>query len=161
VILLILAIAAFVGWANYGHLLRRGVVRELGLLALRGNSEAFHLSNMTDFAWDRVVFLGPYDDQVMANSALGFEWKGFSKFGLDKSDGFSLLVFANARQVVRAEEIKRCSPDFSEDLLGIAVLREEALFKLVARNGCSVLKRAAETRSNPARQGTRDVAARP
>jgi hypothetical protein len=137
-----------VGWMRYGYLVRGGVERELGLRAAHQDAQIFRLADLTDFAWDRVVFLGPYQNQAKANNALGFEWKDFSKYGLEMSESFGLVVFAQAGQVVHVEEIGRCKPDFVNELEGVAVSREQAVFRIVPRNDCTVLEPISPALSN-------------
>jgi hypothetical protein len=103
------------------------------------------LTDIAAFPWDRVVFLGPYNYQAVADRALGFHWSDFGLFGLESSDGFSLIVFADAEHVVRAEKIGRCQPDFAKGLTGTAVLRANATFAIeTTSDDCRVLKLVSE-----------------
>jgi hypothetical protein len=86
----------------------------------------------------------------MANKALGFDWPEYSKFGLEMSDSFSLLVFTVSSRVVRTERIRRCLPDFDKALLAVGVPRDAATFTIEDRRGCSVLVWIGTQRSNSA-----------
>ena len=134
-VLLIMAAAA----CRYGYLIRGGVAAELESRARERAPSPFLFADIASFPWDRVVFLGPYDNQVMADRALGFHWPDFRLFGLDSSDGFSLIIFASAGHVVRAEKIGRCRPDFETELIGTAVVRANAKFAIVTKSDCPVL----------------------
>ena len=58
------------------------------------------LRTITDFEWNGIVAFGPYTTKEDAQRTLGFEWPGYSAFGFDKSDSFTLIVFVNAKKVV-------------------------------------------------------------
>jgi hypothetical protein len=102
-------------------------------------SQPFALADIAAFPWDRMVFLGPYDGQAMADRALGFHWPDFRLFGLESSGGFSSIIFADADHVVRVEKVGRCRPDFARELRGTSVVRENAKFAIVATSDCPVL----------------------
>src|SRR3954469_10760470 len=68
---------------RYGYLIRGGVAAELEARAREPALQPFRLSDIATFAWDRVVFLGPYDNQAVADGALGFHWSDFRLFGLE------------------------------------------------------------------------------
>ena len=150
IVLILIFVVPWAVWLRFGYWLRGGVASKLEARARSGAGTHIPLYEVADFSWERVVFLGPYSNQQMAKTALGFEWPGYSQFGLERSDFFSLLVFADAEHVVRAEKISRCLPDFDEPLIGTAVPRAEATFQIVERNGCFVLVRMATKRSNSA-----------
>jgi hypothetical protein len=114
VVVVLLIIIALV--YRYGYLIRGGVAGELETRARERVLQPFRLTDIAAFAWDRVVFLEPYDNQAVADRALGFHWPDFRLFGLESSDGFSLVVFANDENVVRAEKVGRCRPDFAKEL---------------------------------------------
>jgi len=150
IVLVLTVVILWAVWLRLGYLLRGGVASKLESRVRYGAGTHIPLYDITDFSWGQVVFLGPYNTQEMANRALGFEWPEYSKFGLDRSDFFSLLVFTEAAHVARAEKIRRCVPDFAESLIGRAVPRDEATFQVVERNGCFVLSHMAVKRSNSA-----------
>jgi len=135
-IFIVSAVAIAAAGFRYGYLIRGGVTAGLESRARAGSPQTFQLADITGFPWDRVVFLGPYDNQAMADRALGFHWSDFRLFGLESSDGFSLIIFANAGRVVRAEKIGRCRPDMAKELRGIAVSREGARFTVVTSSDC-------------------------
>jgi len=127
-----------------GYLIRGGVAAELETRTRQHTLQPLQLTEIAAFPWDRVVFLGPYDNQALTDRALGFHWADFQSFGLENSDGFSLLVFANSENVVRAEKIRRCRPDFAKELVGKVVLRANAIFVIEDTGDCRVLKLANE-----------------
>jgi len=129
---------------RHGYLIRGGVAAELQTRAQQRALPPFRLTDIATFAWDRVVFLGPYDNQTVADGALGFHWSNFRLFGLESSDGFSLIVFASGDNVVRAEKIGRCRPDFAKELTGTAVVRLNAIFIIENSGDCRVLELAKE-----------------
>jgi hypothetical protein len=129
---------------RYGYLMRGGVAAELETQARERTLQPFRMTDIAAFPWDRVVFLEPYDNQAVADRALGFHWPDFQLFGLEYSDGFSLVVFANSENVVRAEKVGRCRPDFSKELVGKAVIRVNATFAIENTSDCRVLKLANE-----------------
>lgn len=139
VISIVVALLFVAATCRYGYLIRGGVSSELESRVRARSSQPFQLADIAGFPWDRVVFLGPYDNQEMADRALEFHWRDFSLFGLDHSDGFSLIVFANSGHVARAEKVGRCRPDFAMDLRGIAVSRENATFAIATTSNCPVL----------------------
>ena len=127
---------------RYGYLIRGGVAGKLETQARERVLQPFRLTDIATFPWDRVVFLEPYDNQAVADRALGFHWRDFQLFGLEHSDSFSLVVFANAENVVRAEKVGRCRPDFAKELVGTAVIRVSATFAIEDTGDCRVLKLA-------------------
>jgi hypothetical protein len=138
VVALVIAAAAY----RYGYLIRGGVAVKLESRTRERTSQPFALADIAAFPWDRVAFLGPYDIQARADRALGFHWPDFRLFGLESSGGFSLIIFADAGHVVRAEKVGRCRPDFAKELRGTPVVRESAKFTIVATSDCPVLKLA-------------------
>jgi len=138
---LLIVIALFY---RYAYLIRGGVAAELVTRARKPAVQPFRLTDIATFAWDRVVFLGPYGNQTVADEALGFHWSDFRLFGLESSDGFGLIVFASGDNVVRAEKVGRCRPDFAKELTGTAVVRLNAIFAIENTGDCRVLKLANE-----------------
>jgi len=109
---------------------------------------AITLTDLTDFTWERVVFLGPYTSRETANKALGFDWPNFEDSGIKSTDFYNLIVFAGENRVLHWWKLRRCAPDIDKSLNGIAVMREQAKFSLTNTEHCSVLKRVASMRSN-------------
>jgi hypothetical protein len=138
VVVVLLIIIALV--YRYGYLISGGVAGGLETRARERVLQPFRLTDIAAFPWDRVVFLEPYDNQAVADRALGFHWPDFRLFGLESSDGFSLVVFANVENVVRAEKVGRCRPDFAKELVGKAVIRVNATFAIEDTGDCRVLK---------------------
>jgi len=129
---------------RYGYLIRGGVGRELEIQAREHTLQPFRLTDIAAFSWERVIFLGPYDNQAVADRALGFHWPDFRLLGLESSDSFSLIVFVHDENVVRAEKVGRCRPDFAKELVGGAVPRANATFAIENTGDCRVLKLANE-----------------
>lgn len=82
--------------------------------------------------WDRVCILGPYSSDVAAAETLGFEWLAESLTDIGHSDGISLLVFAQAKTVLKYVEHPRGSGDFS-NLTGRCFPRGSAKFVQVGQ----------------------------
>ena len=143
-------LVVWAAWLRFGYRVRSGVAAELEARARIGVGIQVRLTELTDFQWERAIFLGPYSTQEMANKALGFDWPEYPRFGLEMSDSFSLLVFAVPKRVVRTEKIRRCLPDFDKALLAVGVPRDAATFTIEDRRGCSVLVWIGTQRSNSA-----------
>lgn len=129
---------------RYGYLMRGGVAAALETQARERTLQPFRLTDIAAFSWDRVIFLGPYDNQAVADRALGFHWPDFRLLGLESSDGFSLIVLVHDKNIVRAEKVGRCRPDFAKELVGGAVPRANATFAIENTGDCRVLKLANE-----------------
>ena len=84
--------------------------------AARRHSAMVELSRFTNFSWDHVVFLAPYTPRSAAESATGAPWPEYSAWQLERSDGFSLVVFISGGRRVRIEQVKRCEPDFAAEI---------------------------------------------
>lgn len=153
-VVLVAVVVAWTVWGRFGYLIRSGVGAELEARARAGSGTAFKLSELTDFEWEQVIFLGPYTSQEKADKALGFHWPEYSKygvFGLQVSDTFNLLVFTGSGRVVYAEKTRRCAPDFDKSLESIAVLRSVAELSIEDRRGCLVLVRQIKRSNNSMR----------
>ena len=150
-VVLVAAVVAWTVWGRFGYLVRSGVGAKLEARARSGAGTAFKLSELTDFKWEQVIFLGPYTSQEKVDQALGFHWPEFSSygvFGLQVSDTFNLLVFTGSGRVVYAEKTRRCAPDFDKSLESIGVLRSVAEFSIEDRRDCLVLVRQIKRSNN-------------
>jgi hypothetical protein len=97
--------------------------------------EAFLLSSLTDFDWDRVYAFPPYSSTEEIERELGFDWGDAGDSAASSgNDSFYLLVFVNGGQVARAfdheiggGDLACMGPPFVEGGLtpGEAVLRAE------------------------------------
>ena len=143
-IALVALVVAWVSLARFGYLVRSGVGAELEAKARAGPSPKFRLSELTDFEWERVVFLGPYTSQQQADRALGFHWPEYSTYGLfslEVSDTFNMVVFTAAGRVVYAQKTSRCLPDFSQAILAVGISKDEAEFSIQGSGDCLALVR--------------------
>ncbi|SRR6266540_3240959 len=107
------------------------VARQLRSIAGTGVGTTVRIADLTDFTWSRFVWLEPYTMRQQADAALGFAWPEYDKTGLEQSDGFSLLVFADNGHVVRVEEQRRGQGEFVQQVSARAFGREDAVFKVV------------------------------
>ena len=64
--------------------------------------QAFRLSSVTDFDWDRVHAFPPYSSREEIVRQLGLEWDGAGDTASRENDSYNLLVFVRGGQVVRA-----------------------------------------------------------
>jgi len=102
--------------------------------------EHFDLPLHTDFEWESLVILGPYTDQKRAEAAVGFPWRGYSRFGLEMSDSIHLLVFIRGQKIARVFEVRRCSPDFTPGDLARRIPRAATKLNIDRRTGCPTFK---------------------
>lgn len=65
-------------------------------------------------SWERVCILGPYTTNEHAEKVLGFKWDATGKTSIGDNEGISVLVFAQARQVIAYTEYPRNKGDFSK-----------------------------------------------
>ena len=107
------------------------VAGQLRNLAGRGIGATVRLADLTDFKWSRFVWLAPYTMRQQADSALGFAWPDYDKFDLERSDSFSLVVFAENDHVVRVEKMQRGQGEFVDEVSATAFSPADALFKVV------------------------------
>jgi hypothetical protein len=133
------ALGATLLWARFGYLFEGGLKAELESAARNGAHTTIDLDHLATFSWDRVVPVGPYNEQQMVDSALGFKWPDYQRFGMEKNDTSNLLVFALGRSVVRVQELPRCVPDLAHDIQSVAISRPNAIFKITDGNGCATL----------------------
>jgi hypothetical protein len=103
--------------------------------AVRNHQSVIELSRFTDFDWDQVVFLGPYTPRSIAEKATGSTWPDYEAWDLERSDTFSLVVFIKDGVRVRVSRIKRCEPEFPDEICGRPFSRR-ALFRVSDPNGC-------------------------
>lgn len=94
--------------------------------------EPAHLivTNITDFAWDKMFIFGPYTPVATIQQALGIPWEGARKSGIEWNDSFCLLVFMHDGKVVQSCSLSRASGDFSGFSSTNALSPSEAVFKI-------------------------------
>ena len=107
------------------------VAGKLRSIAGRGVGTMVRIADLTDFTWSRFVWVEPYTMRQQVDAALGFAWPEYDKIGLEQSDGFSLLVFADNGRVVRFEEQRRGQGEFVQEVSAHAFGRKDAVFRVV------------------------------
>ena len=78
-------------------------------------------------AWDRVVFVCPYEDADVVTERLGFEWQQFP--GADQSEVEALFVFADDAEVITWTQLSRPSGDPCTDLDAV-LQRDQAVVEV-------------------------------
>ena len=63
--------------------------------------------------WDRVCFVGPYQDDSFVEKALGFSWPAERKTSIEDNDGITLLLFVKRKTVLAYVEYPRDHGDFN------------------------------------------------
>ena len=109
----------------------RTVASSLRTMAKQGPGTQVRLSDLTDFKWSRFVWLDCYTSQADADAALGFPWPDYKRWDLEHSDSFSLIVFAEGQEVVRAERLDRGDGEFVQQLSGKPFTPVTAEFRVV------------------------------
>jgi hypothetical protein len=143
---LLLAFGAWAAWGRFGYLVRSDPSANLQAESLAGPGlRAVSLERMTDFAWDQVVFFGPYARRDAVQRALGFDWPAYEDAWFPQTDLYNLVVFVEGRRVTRWWKLRRCAPDIDKSLVGVAVSRGEASFVLQNNETCSFLRGPAAT----------------
>ena len=104
--LLILIIAACAGCVNYS-----GKIWEQFEAS---GKKLIDLKTAVPSAWDRVCFVGPYQDDAFVEKTLGFSWSAERKTGIEDNDGITLLLFVKDRSVLAHVEHPRDHGDFNE-----------------------------------------------
>jgi hypothetical protein len=138
---LTLVFGAWVAWGRFGYLVRSDPSANLQGESLAGPGlRAVSLARMTDFAWDQVVFFGPYTSRDAVQKALGFEWRAYEDAWFPQTDLYNLVVFVEGKRVTRWWKLRRCAPDIDKALVGVAVTRREASFALQNNGTCSFLR---------------------
>jgi hypothetical protein len=137
---LLLAFGAWAAWGRFGYLVRSDPASSLQAESLAGPGlRTVFLEGMTDFAWDRVVFFGPYTRSEAIRKALGFEWPAHEEAWFPQTDLYNLVLFVEGKRVTRWWKLRRCAPDIDPSLVGIAVARKDASFLLRNGGNCSFL----------------------
>lgn len=72
-------------------------------------NDPLSLDEVTDFDWDRIVFVCPYEGSADAERMLGFSWEGFP--GQLDDEGRSIFVFAADDQVREWAYVSRAVAD--------------------------------------------------
>jgi len=103
------------------------------------DDSSIDMRDATAWEWTTFVALGPYTEREEAERALGRPWPDYEKLGLALADSFSLVAFSKGDEFVRVEKVKRCSPDFAEDVLLRTYTPESARFVIRRSNGCDTL----------------------
>ncbi len=86
-----------------------------------------NLSTAFPGTWEKVCVLGPYSNDNIAKTTLGFEWSAETKTSIQTNEGISVLLFVQDSKVVSFVEHPRNHGDFS-NLTTQCFLREEAQF---------------------------------
>jgi hypothetical protein len=79
----------------------------------RTGGRSVDLATVVKHSWDRVCILGPYSNNKIAQSTLGFEWDAELRTSIQFNEGISLLVFVSGQDVVAYVEHPRNMGDFS------------------------------------------------
>ena len=118
--LLILTIAACAGCVNYSD--------KISEQFEASGKKLIDLKAAVPSDWDRVCFVGPYQDDAFVEKTLGFSWPAERKTSIEDSDGITLLVFVKNRSVLAHVEHPRDHGDFNE-LEGQCFSPEDARFR--------------------------------
>jgi hypothetical protein len=87
------------------------------------------MSDLTDFAWEKLYVFPPYTSQKRIDRALGFEWSDPS--GISVKDTITLLVFVDDGEVVSYVAPLRAEADFADLSEGSPWTPETARFHVV------------------------------
>lgn len=85
------------------------------------------------------MWLACYTPRRVAEAALGFEWPEYDRWGLERSDSFSLVVFADKGAVVRVEQLKRGDGEFVQEVSAVPFTPATAAFKVIERQQVHLL----------------------
>jgi hypothetical protein len=129
-------------WFEYSYLARSDVGATLTKRASGDSGRPIDISDLPPSSWNRVVLVGPYNSRTEVERALGFSWPQYEHFGIEMSDSRSLIVLADARQVISVGELRRCLPDIDNGIQSKPIARDHAIFRAVNRNGCITLVQA-------------------
>ncbi len=92
---------------------RSKISKDLETQIQNNNWERIDLAQVGGAAWRRVCVLGPYSGNNRAEETLGFKWDLEQKTSALSSDGATLLVFVEGKEVVAYAEHPRNLGDFS------------------------------------------------
>ena len=96
--------------------------------------DSVKLTQIARFDWDRVVILTPYADRQMAEHGLGFSWPGYSWHeNALESEGYDVLIFVKGKEIARVIDHPRNNGDFSDNLSGKSLTRNDASFAIRRR----------------------------
>ena len=118
--LLILTIASCAGCVNYADTISE---------QFEASGKKFiDLKAAVPSDWDRVCFVGPYQDEAFVEKTLGFSWPAERKTSIEDNDGITVLLFVKDRSVLAHVEHPRDHGDFNE-LEGQCFSPEDATFR--------------------------------
>ncbi|RYG88515.1 MAG: hypothetical protein EON58_19910 [Alphaproteobacteria bacterium] len=122
--LLILTLAACAGCVNYSEKISQQ-------FELSGK-KLIDLKAAVPTDWDRVCFVGPYQDDAFVEKTLGFSWAAERTTSIEDNDGITLLLFVKEQSVLAYVEHPRDHGDFNE-LEGQCFSPENARFRSFPR----------------------------
>ena len=104
-LLVVFTITLFVGCTKHDSTAK--------ILDLGNNLKKVVVSDYVGTNWDKVCFFGPYSNNELAKSSLGFDWDLEINSSVYVNEGVSLLVLVKNSQVIDHFEIKRRQADFA------------------------------------------------
>ncbi|MEL7144052.1 MAG: hypothetical protein AAFY33_19410 [Cyanobacteria bacterium J06643_4] len=84
------------------------------------------LSEVTVSGWSRVCVMGPYSNNEVAETLLGFPWDMEAASSVERYDNVTLLAFVTEDEVVTHVDYPRVKGDFSQ-LGNVCIDRDQAI----------------------------------
>lgn len=121
---IIFTLVSLLGCTDNGYVVSE-TSEEIYAAIKASNFEKLNLSTLGGDKWEKVCFLGPYNE--MSEKALGFNWQVSAHTDVLKSDGHNVIVFATESEVIEYVVHSRGKGDFWQ-LSGECFSRENANF---------------------------------
>lgn len=90
-----------------------GISKNIAVGFESSGEKSVNLAEAVAGYWEKVCILGPYMNNDMAKTTLGFKWDVESKTSITSNEGVSLLLFVRDGKVIEYAEHPRNQGDFS------------------------------------------------
>ncbi|HEX8474450.1 MAG TPA: hypothetical protein VF666_10485 [Pyrinomonadaceae bacterium] len=92
------------------------------------------LKTLSNLDWDKFYTFAPFTPADEIRRALGFDWSGLARTGIDRRDDINLLVFVKDNAVVEHVEYPRRRGDFYKIKRPEGFRPDEAIFEVREEN---------------------------